>query len=61
MQFDIASVRARLPGRVIEWFQSVGSTMTIASRLARDACASGTVVGVDEQLAGIGRHGHSWQ
>jgi BirA family biotin operon repressor/biotin-[acetyl-CoA-carboxylase] ligase len=66
MSFDIASVRARLPGRVIEWFQSVSSTMTIASRLARDdlhqgGCSSGTVVGADEQVAGIGRHGHSWQ
>jgi BirA family biotin operon repressor/biotin-[acetyl-CoA-carboxylase] ligase len=61
MPFDIASVRARLPGRVIEWFQSVGSTMTIASRLARDGCSSGTVVGADEQVSGIGRHGHSWQ
>lgn len=35
--------------------------MTIAARLARDGCASGTVVGADGQVAGIGRHGHSWQ
>ena len=61
MPFDAASVRDRLPGRQIEWFQSVSSTMTIAARLARDGCASGTIVGADGQVAGIGRHGHTWQ
>jgi len=61
MPFDVATVRDRLPGRQIEWFQSVSSTMSIAARLARDRCASGTVVGADGQVAGIGRHGHSWQ
>jgi BirA family biotin operon repressor/biotin-[acetyl-CoA-carboxylase] ligase len=60
MQFDLASVRARLPNRHIEWFQSVSSTMTPAARLARDGCPAGTIVGADEQAAGIGRHGHSW-
>jgi BirA family biotin operon repressor/biotin-[acetyl-CoA-carboxylase] ligase len=60
MPFDLASVRERLPGREIEWFQSVSSTMTIAARLARDGCASGTIVGADGQVAGIGRHGHAW-
>lgn len=60
MPFDVASVRARLPDRQIEWFQSVSSTMTIAARLARDGCASGTIVGADGQVAGIGRHGHAW-
>ena len=59
MSFDLASVRPRLPGREIEWFQSVSSTMTIAARLARDGCASGTIVGADGQVAGIGRHGHA--
>jgi BirA family biotin operon repressor/biotin-[acetyl-CoA-carboxylase] ligase len=61
MPFDVEQVRARLPGRQIEWFRSVSSTMTIASRLARDGCPSGTIVGADGQVAGIGRHGHSWQ
>jgi BirA family transcriptional regulator, biotin operon repressor / biotin---[acetyl-CoA-carboxylase] ligase len=46
--------------RRVEWFASVDSTMTIAARLAREGCPSGTVVGADEQTAGIGRHGHSW-
>jgi BirA family transcriptional regulator, biotin operon repressor / biotin---[acetyl-CoA-carboxylase] ligase len=60
MGFDVGAARARLPGRHIDWFQSVNSTMTLAARLARDGCASGTVVGADGQVAGIGRHGHSW-
>jgi len=34
--------------------------MTIAARLGRDGCASGTIVGADGQVAGIGRHGHTW-
>ena len=60
MPFDLAAVRARLPDRQIDWFQSVNSTMTLAARLARDGCPPGTVVGADGQVAGIGRHGHTW-
>ncbi len=60
MAFDLASVRLRLPDRQIDWFGSVNSTMTLAARLARDGCSSGTVVGADGQVAGIGRHGHAW-
>jgi BirA family biotin operon repressor/biotin-[acetyl-CoA-carboxylase] ligase len=60
MPFDLQRVRAQLPGRCIEWFESIDSTMNAAARLAREGCASGTVVGADEQTAGMGRHGHSW-
>src|SRR5438046_232223 len=60
MPFDLASVRTKLPGRQIDWFESVNSTMTLAAQLAHDGCPSGTVVGADGQVAGIGRHGHSW-
>ena len=49
-----------LPGRRVKWFASTGSTMSVAARLAREGCASGTVVGADQQTAGIGRAGHSW-
>jgi BirA family biotin operon repressor/biotin-[acetyl-CoA-carboxylase] ligase len=49
-----------LPGRRVEWFPTLDSTMTVAARLAREGCASGTVVGADAQTAGIGRGGHSW-
>jgi len=34
--------------------------MTLAAGLARDGCSSGTVVGADGQVAGVGRHGHAW-
>ena len=54
MTFDI------FPDRRVEWFASIDSTMTVAARLAREGCPSGTVVGADEQTAGIGRHGHTW-
>jgi BirA family biotin operon repressor/biotin-[acetyl-CoA-carboxylase] ligase len=60
MPVDLQWVRERLPGRRIEWFSSIDSTMNAAAQLAREGCASGTVVGADEQTAGIGRHGHSW-
>jgi BirA family biotin operon repressor/biotin-[acetyl-CoA-carboxylase] ligase len=60
MAFDLHTVRLRMPDRRIEWYQTVESTMTIAAALAREGVASGTVVGADEQSAGIGRHGHSW-
>lgn len=57
---DAEAVRVRLPGRRIEWFDSIGSTMTVAAELARQGCAGGTIVGADEQSAGVGRHGRSW-
>lgn len=49
-----------LPGRVVRWFPSIDSTMTVAARMAREGCPSGTVVGADQQTAGIGRQGRSW-
>ena len=48
------------PGRRIEWHSRIGSTMTEASRLAAEGAPSGTVVGADEQTAGVGRRGRSW-
>src|SRR6202035_1847416 len=60
MSFDAASVRQRLPGRRIDWFSSVNSTMTIAAQLARDGCPGGTIVGAEGQLAGVGRQGRVW-
>lgn len=58
--FDLAWVREQLPGREIEWFPSIDSTMFAASRLAAQGAASGTVVGADEQSAGHGRYGRAW-
>ncbi len=60
MPFDLARVRARMPDRRIDWFGSVSSTMTLAARAARDGAPMGTVIGADGQVAGVGRHGHTW-
>ncbi|MGH9663930.1 MAG: biotin--[acetyl-CoA-carboxylase] ligase, partial [Bryobacteraceae bacterium] len=60
MRFDIESVRARLPGRDVYWFETIGSTMHEAARLAARGAVSGTTVGAEEQTAGLGRHGHTW-
>jgi BirA family biotin operon repressor/biotin-[acetyl-CoA-carboxylase] ligase len=46
--------------RDIRWFSVVDSTMHEAVRLADAGCASGTVVGADEQTAGHGRYGRHW-
>jgi len=60
MPLDIDRVKASLPDRYIDWYPSIGSTMTEASRLAASGCASGTVVGAEEQTAGLGRYGRTW-
>lgn len=60
MPLDIELVRERFPGREIRWYPSVESTMREAIELAEAGCASGTVVGADEQTAGYGRFGRVW-
>lgn len=57
---DLAPVRAQQPGRRIVWLESTGSTMAEALKLLREGCASGTVVGAEEQTAGKGRLGRNW-
>ncbi|HSP68644.1 MAG TPA: biotin--[acetyl-CoA-carboxylase] ligase, partial [Bryobacteraceae bacterium] len=49
-------VRARLPGRRIDWFESLDSTMLEARR----NLDPGRIVGAEEQTAGMGRHGRKW-
>jgi BirA family biotin operon repressor/biotin-[acetyl-CoA-carboxylase] ligase len=56
MTFDLASVRARLPGRRIDWFETLDSTMTEA---ARDP-EPGRIVVAGHQTAGQGRFGRVW-
>jgi len=58
--FDIERVRRRLPRRQLAWFETLGSTMQEAARMAAAGCPYGTAVIADEQTAGQGRHGHSW-
>jgi len=60
MPVDLNYLRDRLPGRRIEWFDSIGSTMTEATRLAAEGAGHGALVGADEQTAGIGRYGRHW-
>jgi len=57
---DIERVRSQLPGRRLAWFETVGSTMQEAGRMAVAGCPAGTAVVAEEQTAGQGRHGHSW-
>jgi BirA family biotin operon repressor/biotin-[acetyl-CoA-carboxylase] ligase len=56
LHFDLASVRAQLPGRPIDWFDSLDSTMIEARRDLRP----GRIVGAEAQSAGMGRHGRKW-
>jgi BirA family transcriptional regulator, biotin operon repressor / biotin---[acetyl-CoA-carboxylase] ligase len=58
MGFDVSLVGDR--AAAIRWFDSIDSTMYEAVRLAAAGAASGTVVGADEQTAGHGRHGRTW-
>jgi BirA family biotin operon repressor/biotin-[acetyl-CoA-carboxylase] ligase len=60
MPFDIASIRERRPENHIYYFQTIGSTMTEAARLAASGAAHGTIVLADEQTAGVGRFGRQW-
>jgi BirA family biotin operon repressor/biotin-[acetyl-CoA-carboxylase] ligase len=53
MTFDLAHVRALLPGREIDWFDTIDSTMIGSAH-------TGRIVGAEEQTAGRGRHGRSW-
>jgi BirA family transcriptional regulator, biotin operon repressor / biotin---[acetyl-CoA-carboxylase] ligase len=56
LHFNTASVKTRLPGRRIDWFESLDSTMIEARRNLQ----SGRIVGAEQQTAGIGRHGRKW-
>jgi BirA family transcriptional regulator, biotin operon repressor / biotin---[acetyl-CoA-carboxylase] ligase len=58
--FDLAAVRASLPGRDLHWNESTSSTMREAARLVDEGAPSGTIVGADEQTAGQGRFGRHW-
>jgi BirA family biotin operon repressor/biotin-[acetyl-CoA-carboxylase] ligase len=57
---DLGYVRRQTGTRPLHWYPSLSTTMAEAARLARAGCPSGTVVGAEEQTAGIGRHGRGW-
>ena len=52
---DLARLRHAFPDRHIIFFDSIDSTQRIAA-----ASEPGTIVLADRQLAGQGRHGHTW-
>jgi len=52
---DLPRLRGAFPERQILYFDSIDSTQRIAS-----ASEPGTIVLADRQLAGQGRHGHTW-
>lgn len=52
---NLDSLRLDHPGRRIDYYASIGSTMHAAAGLPK-----GSVVVAGEQTAGQGRHGHSW-
>jgi len=52
---DLTALRAAFPGRRIDFYPEIDSTMNAAVGLPL-----GSVVLADRQTAGIGRHGHSW-
>jgi BirA family biotin operon repressor/biotin-[acetyl-CoA-carboxylase] ligase len=60
MPLDIGAVRSRLPGRRIDYHESIDSTMHAAARLAAAGAASGTAVVAEEQTEGIGRYRRPW-
>lgn len=60
MPLDVDRIRAARPENEIHYFETLGSTMTEAARLAAAGAPHGTVVLADEQTAGMGRMGRSW-
>lgn len=57
---DIQRVRQTLPGRRIDFYESIRSTQNEAIILAEAGAPAGTAVVAATQTAGIGRQGHSW-
>jgi BirA family biotin operon repressor/biotin-[acetyl-CoA-carboxylase] ligase len=57
---DIEKIQASRTANPIHYFESIGSTMTEAARLAEAGAPHGTVVLAEEQTGGIGRLGRTW-
>lgn len=52
---NLHAIRQALPGRRIDYYPSIDSTMNAAAKLPL-----GSIVLAGEQTAGQGRHGHAW-
>ncbi len=61
MRLDLERIRRLRPHNQLHYFETIGSTMTEAARLATSGAPHGTIVLTEEQTAGIGRLGRSWQ
>jgi BirA family transcriptional regulator, biotin operon repressor / biotin---[acetyl-CoA-carboxylase] ligase len=55
------SISARLAVPAVHVYASVGSTMDVAHALAAEGAPAGTLIVADEQTAGRGRQGTTWQ
>jgi BirA family transcriptional regulator, biotin operon repressor / biotin---[acetyl-CoA-carboxylase] ligase len=60
MSVDVEQVRALRPSNQVHYFETVGSTMTEATRLAAAGAPHGTAVIANEQTSGLGRRGRTW-
>jgi BirA family transcriptional regulator, biotin operon repressor / biotin---[acetyl-CoA-carboxylase] ligase len=61
MRLDVEKIRNLRPQNELHYFETIASTMTEAARLAVSGAPHGTIVLAEEQTAGIGRLGRSWQ
>src|ERR1700728_2192985 len=61
MPLDVERIRSLRPQNEIHYFATLGSTMTEGARLAMSGAPHATVILADEQTAGMGRRGRSWQ
>jgi BirA family biotin operon repressor/biotin-[acetyl-CoA-carboxylase] ligase len=60
MLLNIKQVRSHFPNRELHHFETIDTTMREAASLAAAGAAPGTTVIAEEQTAGQGRHGHTW-
>ena len=56
-----AAVHTRVVGREVRWFETIGSTNQYAKQAALEGAGNGLVVVAEEQTAGRGRCGRSFQ
>lgn len=57
---DVNQIRAARPLNPVHYFETIGSTMTEAAKLAESNAPHGAVVLAEEQSSGIGRLGRNW-
>ncbi len=58
---DVLSLRRPDIHLDVRWLSTVSSTMNALASIASRGAPAGVVIGADEQTAGRGRRGHTWQ